>query len=281
MLFVSCHDMEYAVRRPLDLKYPPMWSAVHGLFLVKDLDTFPDDVFLPVPGYPDLEVNKLGQVFCRYRNRIVEPRTDKKGYLRLSVRDPAKNNRANTLMAHRAVALAFYPNPKNKPQVNHKDGVKSNNHAKNLEWATNKENHDHAMENGLVATGIGASKSRFDEEQVREIRRLAGTMGLGALGRKFGVAHQSILKIVMGISYRDVDPEYVPDPDISRRSRLVGLASRPKGVDAHNSGVSADDVRSIRELLKVRSVAEVAKYFKLDYAMVYRIKKRLTYTEIE
>ena len=41
---------------------------------------------------------------------------------------------------HRAVALAFIPNPDNKPMVHHKDHNKRNNFVDNLEWVTNREN---------------------------------------------------------------------------------------------------------------------------------------------
>lgn len=59
---------------------------------------------------------------------------------------------------HRAVAVAFIPNPDNLPQVNHIDGNTENNNVSNLEWVTGKQNMEHAWQNGLCENIIKAKQ---------------------------------------------------------------------------------------------------------------------------
>jgi len=75
---------------------------------------------------------------------------------------------------HRLVAKAFVPNPDGKPEVNHKDGNKSNNRSSNLEWVTRKGNAAHAKANDLYAHSGKTGRSKLSPSDVRAIRSRLG-----------------------------------------------------------------------------------------------------------
>lgn len=143
------------------------------------------------------EVSNLGRVRNHKTGRILKFDTAHTGYhqVKLSYEGKKKN-----CLVHRAVALAFLPNPDNKREVNHKDGSKTNNLLSNLEWATSKENQEHAMEHGLQRVLIGeeCGIAKLTEDKVREIRRLhsTGEYSHSQLGKLFDIGKRNITQIV-------------------------------------------------------------------------------------
>jgi len=135
-----------------------------------------EEQFKQIKGYNNYLISELGRVFNLKFKRFLKPGKDKDGYFLV---DLYKNGVGKTHKVHRLVTLAFIPNPENKPTINHIDGVKTNNFVDNLEWATNKENTQHALDNGLLKPpclkGSKVGNSKLTESQVLEIRKLYAT----------------------------------------------------------------------------------------------------------
>lgn len=85
---------------------------------------------------------------------IIREATTRDGYKRCPV---TKNGKKSGFNTHRLVAHFFVHNSENKPEVNHIDGNKSNNHYSNLEWSTRSENMKHAHDTGLLKPAKGAA----------------------------------------------------------------------------------------------------------------------------
>ena len=108
---------------------------------------------------------------------------------------------------HRLVALAFIPNPENKPEVNHIDGNKLNNNVTNLEWNTAMENHRHARETGL-------RRKRLSDEEVHDIcKRLVAGESVGNISRSYNIPSMLVWFIKHG-GHHDISSQYgfVKDP---------------------------------------------------------------------
>jgi len=133
-----------------------------------------------------------------YRDgKLLSHHISNKGYKLVSMHLNGKSVRFNL---HRLIAEHYIPNPDNKPQVNHIDGNKLNNHYTNLEWVTNQENRNHAIENSLHKVGVDCYNHKFTEDDIRYIRNnfVLGDSEFGCCGlaKKFNTNPSRIHKIV-------------------------------------------------------------------------------------
>ena len=120
--------------------------------MLKVLELFGGDLKIKVSDNGDVytldhkNIRKNGRIDNR-KGKKLKPCKDKYGYYKVIL---TNNGVRKEFTIHRLVAKAFIPNPENKPTVNHKNGIKTDNNVNNLEWATIKENQIHKWENGLA-----------------------------------------------------------------------------------------------------------------------------------
>lgn len=82
------------------------------------------------------EITEDGRLYSTRSGKYLSPNLDRYGYFYYVI---SIDSVRYTLKAHRLVAQSFIPNPKNKPTVNHKNGIRNDNRVENLEWATYEE----------------------------------------------------------------------------------------------------------------------------------------------
>jgi DNA-binding transcriptional regulator YiaG len=109
---------------------------------------------------------------------------NKQGYMAVAIGHPVKPMRTNIL-----VAMAWIGPRQDGIHVNHINGIKSDNRACNLEYATCSENHLHAFRTGLRKAKQGEQcwTAKLDESKVRAARSEVG-MSPRQLAEKYGIS---------------------------------------------------------------------------------------------
>ena len=125
-----------------------------------------NELWLPMIEYEnDYEVSNLGRIksIKRLKSKILKPAADRQGYLFVYVSKRSITKRKDI---HREVAKGFCTNFTENLQVNHIDGIKTNNNINNLEAVTPAENVRHAVINGfLMGNKPAGFKTRTEAEE--------------------------------------------------------------------------------------------------------------------
>lgn len=166
-----------------------------------------------INGFENYQISNTGIVKNKSTDRILSQWVSSNDYLMISLN---RNNKRYNFLIHRLVAEHFLNEPSIELQeaakytkhkkviVNHKDGIKTNNHINNLEWATYSTNKKHAHDNGLEKSRKGSSNafSKLTEEQVVEIRKSIGTYK--ELSIKYNVSRSTISDIINRKSWKHI-----------------------------------------------------------------------------
>ena len=104
------------------------------------------EIWRDIPGYMGVyKISNLGNV-RRYGRKHNLRCMERNGYFVVHL----SNGKAKWFYVHRLVALAFIPNPDALPQINHKNEIKTDNRAENLEWCTAHYNTNYGTRNKRI-----------------------------------------------------------------------------------------------------------------------------------
>lgn len=156
-------------------------------------------------------VSSLGRVYSVFIDGIMKPKINRYGYPTISLH--FGKGKQKPVPVHTIVCIAFHgPKPTLVHQVNHKDGVKTNNAAINLEWVTPQENILHAWNTGLMpdiskfhgnnGSGSANLNAKLTDAQVFEIRNMPANVTNAAIGRMYGVHETTAFRARIGESYK-------------------------------------------------------------------------------
>lgn len=151
------------------------------------------------------KVSNNGNILGIRSNKLIKFTINKNGYYRFTTKI---NNKVINFGVHKAVAETFISNPRDLPQVNHKDGNKLNNYVENLEWCTALYNTNHAIKNNLLLPyGEDNSQHKITAKEVIEIRNLykTGLYSYQKLANKYSISRIQIRNIILNINWNNIE----------------------------------------------------------------------------
>ena len=155
-----------------------------------------------IKNFPGYYITDTGDVYSRKKGRFrkLKP-TIKLGYPTVGICD---SSGVKYKLVHRLIAEAFIPNPDNKPQINHKNGIRNDNSISNLEWVSAKENINHSfLFLGHKPTWLGKSGKDHNRyklvQQLKDGNMIAEFYGCAEAHRKTGVDFRHISACCRGL----------------------------------------------------------------------------------
>lgn len=156
-----------------------------------------------------LTVKRNGTVYNTKTNRFIGSKTNK-GYVAIGVKD--SNGKVRHILVHRLVWLIFNGSIPKAIEVNHIDGIKSNNKLSNLELVTGSGNAKHAYAIGLrePLKGSKVHNSVFDDSDVIRLRRKFALYdySVSELAKKENISRKALRLMLRGSRYTYIQTKY-------------------------------------------------------------------------
>ena len=176
---------------------PDVWYSFEDL---------PHEEWRDVVGYEErYQVSNYGRVKSLLHKypRIMRADVQSKGYMQIRL---FKNGCPKNCGVHVLVAKAFLANAEEKPEVDHRNGDKTNNCVWNLGWTTRSENATRAYKLGLIKINRGTQchYAKLTAEEVIYIRENPFGLKSRELAEKFNVSRATINRITAGVTYKDI-----------------------------------------------------------------------------
>lgn len=174
--------------------------------------------FKEIPTHPDFFVSDTGIVRAnetitirsnghslRKSPRVIKTSLTKTGYVFVRL---SRNGIDLPQRVHRLVAITFISNPNNYTEVNHINGVKTDNRVVNLEWCSRSHNIKHAFSTGLRShSGEKNNRAKVTESDVIDIRLRANNgESISDINSRYKMINRSSIKnIILKKTWCNVD----------------------------------------------------------------------------
>lgn len=205
------------------------------------------------------------------KERLIKGAISEFGYRFVHLRN-TKEKISKNCFVHKLVCEAFIENVFSKPQVNHIDGNKLNNNLENLEWATAKENTQHAHNTGLAKArkGEDSNFSKISEAQVLEIRK---RRSLGetqeSISKDYNINANAISSIVTGKNWKHL-------PVLSNKR----VNADKKHGKAAACKLKKEQVLEIITIHKSKTLLSVSKIYGVCFQSISNIRNGITWSSV-